>query len=221
MTTEEKAAQAAEAEAQAALAAAAEAEAAAAASADPAVLKAKLAKSVAAEKSLRERLKTAEDEKKKLEDERKQAEDARLAEQGKFKELADQRQKALEAQQSELEQLRALKAQKDATEAAARQAREAQVAAEFDALPEAVKSEIPADADPRTKQAAITAYRAALGTKAPPPAATAPRPATAKDEPPPVTDVEWQEWGLPTTPQKRKAEIDAKNASRLAWEQAR
>lgn len=141
---------------------------------------------------------------------RKREQDA-LAEQGKFKELAEQRQKELEAKEKELEPLRAFRSQHEEREAEERARREAQVAQDFGTLPEAVRADVPADAPAAVKEAVIKAYRVAAGR---PPTSTAAAPRTAATEQPVValTDAEAVEMYLPGTSKERKAELQAKLA---------
>lgn len=118
-----------------------------------------------------------------MEAEKRKAEETALAEQGKFKELAEQRQKDLEARQAELEQARAKLATFEAREANETKRRAAQVDADFAALPEEIRAEFP-DADQRTKEVAIKLYQKASGklpTKPPTLPSTAPQPPGSVD----------------------------------------
>jgi hypothetical protein len=105
---------------------------------------------------------------------KKKAEEEALAKSGQFKELAEQREKRAKELETELETSRAKLSTYEQREAEEQAKREAQVAADFDALPDDIRADIPADADLRTKQIAISTYRKAKGTAAP--AAAAPRP---------------------------------------------
>lgn len=218
MTPEEqKAAQEAEAAAQAAAAAAAQAK-------PPTpttqtreqVLEAELKRARAEAASYRQKARQEADAKKKAD------EDA-LAKAGQFKELADQRDRRVKELEAELEQSRASLATYQAREAEEQQRLVAQVDADLATLPDAVRADIPPDADLRTKQIAIKAYRAAVpGARPAAPPPTAPRPASGPvAEPPAVSDEEWQEYGNPAVPQQRKREIQAKNEARRAWEASR
>lgn len=120
---------------------------------------------------------------------KRKADDAALAEKGQFRELAEARAKEIEALKSELEPLRSTAATYQQQEAEERQKREAQVAVDFAALPEDIRSEIPDDADLRTKEIAVKTYQKASGQKPRPPSTpvTAPRPAATVSGEPPIT----------------------------------
>lgn len=112
-------------------------------------------------------------------EEKRKATESALAEQGKHKELAEARAKALEEKEKELAELRTFKSERDQREAEERQKREAQVAADFVALPEDVRADVPDD-DLRAKEIAVRTYQRAQGkapSKPPATAAVAPAPA--------------------------------------------
>jgi hypothetical protein len=184
MTPEEqKAAQEAEAAAQAAAAAAAQepkTDPPPATTDDPKILRAELERARKEAAQYRTKARDA------AEKERKAAEEKALAE-GKFKEVAEAREKRAKELEAELEQSRARLSTYEQQEADARAKREAQVASEFAALPEEIRSGIPDD-DLRAKEIAVSTFRVAKGAKPPPPInqPTAPRPA-APDGRPPVT----------------------------------
>lgn len=218
---EVKAAQEAEAQAQAA-AAAAEAEKSKQngthqpALEDPTALKAELERARKEAAKYRTQARQAAEEKKK-------AEEAVLAEKGQHKELAEQRAKELEAQRLELEPLREFKAAADRAQQEQLAQRASQVDADFAALPEAVRQDIPADADLRTKEITIKAYRVGTGAKViTTPTPTAPRPASGTTSAPPEpTDVEVMALGDPRTPMKEKREIQQKIDAWNAWQRSR
>jgi hypothetical protein len=125
-----------------------------------------------------------------VEEERQKAEQDRLASEGKFKELAESRAKEIEGLKQELEPLRSTAATYQQRETEERQRREAQVAADFAALPEDVRADLPDDADLRMKEFAVKQHQKASGQKPRPPTTTptAPRPASTDSKPPYTAD---------------------------------
>lgn len=150
----------------------------------------------------------------------RKAQEAALAEQGKHKELAETRGKALDEKEKELAELRTFKAEREQRETEERTKREAQVAADFAALPEDVRADVPDD--PRAREVAVRTFQRATG-KAPPPKAPAtasvapapPKPAGGV-KPPRPTEVEQQKYAS-TRDQKLKAELGAKIRAWTAW----
>lgn len=158
-----------------------------------------------------------------MEAERRKAEESALAEQGKFKELAESRAKDLEARVKELEEARAKLQTYEQREADEQKKKSAQVDAEFAALPEEIRNEFPG-ADQRTKEVAIRMYQKATGQKPRPPSThpTAPRPATTTVEPPITPEQERvfsQIVGNVTLPREKRDAARAKLTELAAWRQ--
>lgn len=153
---------------------------------------------------------------------KKKAEEEALAQNGKFKELAESREKRATELEAELEQSRARLAEYEQREAGERQKREAQVAADFAALPDDVRSEVPEDADLRTKEIAIRLHQRTAGAAKPRPpqfTPTAPRPAGFAPSGTLTADEEAQcaqTIGNPRASAKDKAEARAKLAAHNA-----
>jgi hypothetical protein len=176
MTTDEqaKAAQEAEAKAQAAAAAAATS-----GTEDLASVKAQLEKERAERRAANAEAQKFRKLVREQEELKKKAEEEALAKSGQFKELAESREKRAKELETELEQSRAKLAEFESRDGEERQRREAQVAAEFDALPEDVRADIPADADLRMKEIAVRTYQKATASAKPKPpttTVTTPRP---------------------------------------------
>lgn len=231
MTPEEqKAAQEAEAEAQAA-AAAAEAEKQKAGTDDPASLKALLEKERAERRAANAEAQKFRKLVREQEELKKKAEEEALAQSGKFKELAESREQRAKELEAELEQSRVKLATYEQREQEEQARRTSQVEADFAALPEDARAEIPADADLRTKEIAIRMYQRAKGAapvkpppKPPPAAPTAPRPGGT---PPagllsPTEEARFaQTIGNPRATPQQKAEARAKLAAHNAAKQGR
>jgi len=160
-----------------------------------------------------------------VEEQRQKAEQERLASEGKFKELAEARAKEIEAMKQELEPLRSTAATYQQREAEEQQKREAQVAADFAALPEDLRSEIPADADLRTKEVVIRTFQKAAGQKPRPPTTppTAPVVAALQGSAP-VTDDQiaraHQIRGNPRSSKEDRKEAEETLAKHRAWKAA-
>lgn len=151
---------------------------------------------------------------------KRKAEESALAEKGQFKELAEARGK-------ELDELRQKNAKYEAREAEEQQRREAETQVAFDALPEEVRADVPADADARTKELAVRMYQRASG-KAPPPrppataptAPAAPPPANAGQKPPEPTSADYQRLAyLGRETATDKPALEAKVAAWRRWTQ--
>ncbi len=114
---------------------------------------------------------------------KKKAEEEALAQSGKFKELADAREKRAKELETELEQSRAKVTAYEQREQEEQARRATQVDADFAALPEDIRAEIPADTDLRTKEIAIRTYQKAAGKAVTPPSAPVKKPAPALPTP--------------------------------------
>jgi fused signal recognition particle receptor len=187
---------------------------------DPKILRAELKKvrdeAAAARVKLREL----------AEKERKAAEEKALTE-GKFREVAEQREKRAKELEAELEQSRAKLTAFEQREAEETARRAAQVDAEFAQLPESYRARVPAEADLRTKEVYLAAYREAKGLAPKPPTipTAAPRPAAPGDLKAPYTPEQLRVFnqiaGNPRAPQAKRDEALAALAKDREFRRAR